>query len=180
MSINSSHKTGCNQFLTNRDLFANQISLTYNQQKKYQTAYGGVMTIFSGLVLLIWFVSNMLTVAQINYNFQTFTSLKNSEGTSLYEQFPMQANDFILAFNFIQKYRIIPIMIRTLNVLKYLNNAPNLRIKSNLNCSSGFESRKPVYSPFPTISNGGLKTGLSASWTQNLTNFDRSFGCLSS
>ena len=56
------------------------------------------MTIFSGLVLLIWFVSNMLTVAQINYNFQTFTSLKNSEGTSLYEQFPMQANDFILAF----------------------------------------------------------------------------------
>ena len=49
-----SSKSGCNAFLTNRDMFLNPINLTYNYKKNYPTPYGGFMTIISGTVILIW------------------------------------------------------------------------------------------------------------------------------
>ena len=52
----------CNQFFLKRDLYANPINLTYNTKKNYQTAYGGVLTIISAIIVISWLAAQALNV----------------------------------------------------------------------------------------------------------------------
>jgi len=64
--------------LQNCDLYANPINLTFNHKKQYQTAYGGVLTILSTLIVIMWLGLQALAVKKVTFNLSYVQNLVNS------------------------------------------------------------------------------------------------------
>lgn len=53
--------------LRKADRYANPISLTFNQEKKFRTPTGGLLTIASAIVILSWVAVQCFIVSQADY-----------------------------------------------------------------------------------------------------------------
>ena len=84
----------CNQFLQNCDLYAAPINLSYNNKRVYQTSYGGVLTILSGMIIVIWLGMQALKVKKNDFTFTETQSLYSDA-----QAYNMTPNDFVLAVN---------------------------------------------------------------------------------
>jgi hypothetical protein len=82
----------CNQFFMSCDLYANPINLSYNNKIKYQTSYGGVLSIISGVIIIIWLGMQALQVKHVNFTFTETQSLMDDNMTYYINQ-----TDFVAA-----------------------------------------------------------------------------------
>jgi len=66
MSLRQSLKVFCK----NADMYANPINLTFNNSKVYKTWYGGLLTVISFMIIVIWLMSTLFLVYDNNYDMQ--------------------------------------------------------------------------------------------------------------
>jgi hypothetical protein len=74
------------------ELYANPINLSYNNKIKYQTSYGGVLSIISGVIIIIWLGLQALQVKHVNFTFTETQSLMD-DSTIYY----VNQTDFVAA-----------------------------------------------------------------------------------
>lgn len=82
----------CNQFFMNCDLYANPINLSYNNKRQYQTSYGGLLTLISGVIIIIWLGMQALQVKHVNFTFSETQELIETDYTYYVNQ-----TDFVAA-----------------------------------------------------------------------------------
>ena len=71
----------CNDFWQSKDLYANPINVTYNTKKEYKTAYGGLLTVISGTIILIWLIVQVVNVYEVEF---TMNYVETLTGTSVF------------------------------------------------------------------------------------------------
>lgn len=52
--VRRAEKKPFDKFLTGFDRYANSVGLTYNSKTKYQTFYGGLLTLFTAIILIVF------------------------------------------------------------------------------------------------------------------------------
>ena len=49
-------KSHFNNFIRGKDIFAPRIFLSFNGEKSYKTPYGGILSMSSALIVMVWII----------------------------------------------------------------------------------------------------------------------------